>query len=760
MATNNIGPDDLPQGPSNPEEDKAILDGLRNPATSRLTRLRRVDSGSTPVLRQQKPATIGKVSNTLNRAAGLSGEGFDRVYKGREFSGNAAKDTFFNKFKGMSDEQIEAERDKGTFSPYAKDKNHEDELVLTAKARARWGAGSASSERRGATAAATEEGGKFASAEGAEGIAPEEEKGSETSDPFDPAHFSASNYADQLALVRRDKEPKIHNDYANILAATHSQLQEAADQINLGAIRSSGKLPKQAKGRVNRVRNATNDVIQGHLNDAITHLNNHLTALINGNDTGSVPFSNGKTGVQANRRGLGADLGVDATDIGAVGHFRLASESLIKAARVLHKNSSAAKSTGILPIVTKRLSNALSSLKKEVGDNSGSEDLGKSSEVNDVFPDHSDTEQNAKIKAEYEQRRAAEQIATYNKVRGKEYARNNMVRTLPTREQKEQQRAASEADWTKLNLALNDVAAKKRDEKLIQISNEDSQSRQGSEPSTPRGTGPFGLDANDPRIQNLPRPVRFDSREKTIGNIRAELASERPLTRAQRDARAAVKARDAAAASEFASRRAGNIIAAPADELFKRYYPRSIGSRKAEEYAPTPSLPYAGSPDVQAQLRAYENADKQTSAEALRVTKTPAEKATLKGQTGPFPEKMYSKTPVSRSGAFIAGVQTDRPAANIPTNPLVPVGTTRGPKLFAPEANEVVAAGFGRKVPAQPAGIGEQPVTQPKKAKTKSSSGKAKPATSPEIDQEAAEINQVDKKNEPFYLPAKIKRPS
>ena len=440
MARTNNG-SDLPQGPSNPAEDKAIIEGMQNAnkngveakmgkivrTVNRATRAGRESvSGSVPMGKVDGlyvPNDAGSRDLPLVRSISTAS---NRVYTGKAGQSDATVKRFMSKYKGISHAEVDALAESGHFTkaPNVTDAASHDAFVTRLKGYV--GRGTSASQKRRDTLAAGSEGAQALKAEIAEspGFAPTEE---------DQARYTAKAREQGATQMEELKMPSFgdaagkrtgyrqdmdEHDHGEDMSRIHNQLERVTEVANI---------PEAARA-----------TIWNHLKDAASSIGSHYNSYMSGVDTDQDVARN--TGVGTGR-GRAADAGLGDIREGSVSHLRNAGNSLVAAAALLHQHVPGFRNMGGHAVVKDAVEQAVTGFKSKVGDVSGAENFG----------DVEDNRTYAEVHQQHIENMLNRQLAA-------ERVRGNYVAKLPERGETPDEVNA------RLNRALNITAAKKESE--------------------------------------------------------------------------------------------------------------------------------------------------------------------------------------------------------------------------------------------------------------------------------------------------------
>jgi hypothetical protein len=383
------------EGPSDPTTNAAIIGDMqaRNAATKPAapvgpTRVGTAVSGGFVVApKSPRNTTINDVLRTTNKpvskvkkGSSVDADGNEQVPQARPGGGmglnlstgprifrgadnpisERSMRNFLSKFKGMSDEDIENQRRNGAFLKYATDENHENELVLRARAQGTRGT-SSTQKGRIREAMASPEGKAYEAQVGrTPGVAPTREERARYAS-------TATSVLDTPELPNYSDIPR-KGDYVEPIAGTRDHgnaMSKYAEDLS----RATQALP---------ITQSVRHQIAEHINNAYTSIGHHYNSYMAGidSDLDTAKALNIGTG-----RGKSVDKDYDdidtsASSLSGVTHLRNAGNSLVSAAALLHRHSRAFRDAKLKLLVAQGVSHVLNNYKTEIGDTSGHEDLG------------------------------------------------------------------------------------------------------------------------------------------------------------------------------------------------------------------------------------------------------------------------------------------------------------------------------------------------------------------------------------------------
>jgi len=324
---------ELFEGPSNPEEDKAIIAGLKS-SKKKTVAVKRTGTGTVGANRVQvvKPATLETINETLKRATPDVGT---KDYGRNPFASDYAEKKFLQSYRGKGLDLVHEHFNKGIFAQVTNDHNEEQSLYARALAQANpdRGASPSTQRRQKKVAAAGLDLGPVSAEEPTHPYADIEEK-----DYYSP------------------NVPKITRNYSEELSKHADTLQSLVDHAAGG---SEAPIPQGFSTN----RSATDKMgIQDHI-DAARH---HIGMGVLQHSLGNIN-SYSSAVQQGTGRGKSVDSGIENAGLGSVEHYAEAARRLKSAAKMLEGVSSTAKEHGFgtkMPVI---LASLVNNYKKEVG---------------------------------------------------------------------------------------------------------------------------------------------------------------------------------------------------------------------------------------------------------------------------------------------------------------------------------------------------------------------------------------------------------
>lgn len=353
------------EGNINKAEDSAIIGDMKARTSGRkaVRRTNRFSGAAEAVVPARKPATLGKVAGTLRKVTEQS-ETPIKIYQSKPesttlplgsegFESKFKTEKFFQQFKGLSQAEIDAHRTAGTFAKKASSPEEEQKFYSRAIAISK--GGTSKTAQRKVDKKIAETGGMGTSKE-----------------PISAADYEAES---KLNTINTPLPQIYAGPNVNSAAATHIEdLHRIATTID-GHARIAG-LPD-------------NHPVFKKLSEVYDHIGNAYTSHWAGDSSGRA----GQDATAIKGRGKGADLGIETSTLGSVGHAREATVALGQAGRALAAASPKFNEIGGAQETATRASRTFNKYKRATGDTSGSESFDFNQPDGRLFPNHTkDTE--------------------------------------------------------------------------------------------------------------------------------------------------------------------------------------------------------------------------------------------------------------------------------------------------------------------------------------------------------------------------------